>query len=40
MILDGIVENGRFGIVVVVVDFNKDGVDDFVVSVLVIGMSY
>lgn len=40
MILDGTVENGRFGTAVAVVDFNKDGVDDLAVSAPATGMSY
>jgi len=32
MILDGMVENGRFGTAVAVVDLNGDGVDDLAVS--------
>ena len=32
MILDGIVENGRFGTALAVVDLNRDGVDDLAVS--------
>lgn len=32
MILDGTVENGRFGTALAAVDFNKDGVDDLAVS--------
>ena len=40
MILDGIVENGRFGTAVAVVDFNKDGVDDLAVSAPSTGRRY
>ena len=32
MILDGMVENGRFGTAVAVVDLNRDGVEDLAVS--------
>ena len=32
MILDGMVENGRFGTGMAVVDLNRDGVDDLAVS--------
>ena len=32
MILDGSVENGRFGTALAVVDLNKDGIDDLAIS--------
>lgn len=38
MVLDGIVENGRFGTAVAVVDLNRDGVDDLAVSAPSTGM--
>lgn len=38
MILDGIVENGRFGTALAVVDLNRDGVDDLAVSASSTGM--
>lgn len=38
-ILDGTVENGRFGTAVAVVDLNRDGVDDLAVSAPSTGMS-
>lgn len=38
MILDGMVENGRFGTAVAVVDLNRDGVDDLAVSAPSIGL--
>ena len=32
MIIDGTVENGRFGTALAVVDLNRDGIDDLAVS--------
>ena len=38
MILDGTVENGRFGTAVAVVDINNDGLDDLAISAPSSGM--
>ena len=38
MILDGIVDNGRFGTAMAVVDLNCDGIDDLAVSAPSTGM--
>ena len=32
LVLDGVIENGRFGTALAVVDLNRDGVDDLAVS--------